>query len=138
MSIFSHVYNRSERDPECIKFLYTTRPASHDLKSLLFYSRLQSLLLSRPSPDRTLDLFLTGPNASSNLEPSEVILSNEISIHHRRLSYRDLIEALGPTKDRSSVVAYVCGPARMTDEVVDAISNAGGMDKARVLCEKWW
>lgn len=40
--------------------------------------------------------------------------------------------------DRDSVVAYVCGPAGMTDEVVDVLSKAEGMEQGRVLCERWW
>lgn len=48
------------------------------------------------------------------------------------------MEALGEPGERTGVVAYVCGPAGMTDEVVGALRRADGMEEKRVLCEKWW
>ena len=95
-------------------------------------------MAARPSANRTLDLYLTGPNASSDVGETRVNRTKEISIHHRRISHADLTTALGSLKERNGVVAYVCGPAKMTDEFVDVLSTAEGMTEDRVLCEKWW
>lgn len=59
-------------------------------------------------------------------------------IYRQRLSHEDLIAALGDVKQRKGVVAYVCGPAGMTDEVFGLLRSAEGMEERRVLCEKWW
>lgn len=56
----------------------------------------------------------------------------------RRMAVRDVEEAVG--RDKEAAVVYICGVPTMTDEFVQAlVSPEGfGMDKRRVLCEKWW
>ena len=41
-------------------------------------------------------------------------------------------------KGREGTVCYVCGPQKMTDEVVEFLGRQVGMAPGRVLCEKWW
>jgi len=127
--------------------LYTTRPLTGKLGDILFYDRIRRLISANPSAERTLDLYLTGSPSSSAGEKGVVredTLGGEetggeaVSIRHRRITYEDLIAALGPIEQRRGVVAYVCGPARMTDEFVDVLRGAEGMNEERVLCEKWW
>lgn len=55
-----------------------------------------------------------------------------------RFREEDLINAIGPVFGRKNVVAYVCGPPPLTDWAVDVLRGAEGMEKERVLCEKWW
>jgi len=55
-----------------------------------------------------------------------------------RMEQKNLIEALGPVEERKGVVAYVCGPPEMTDWAVQELADAEGVEKERVLCEKWW
>lgn len=55
-----------------------------------------------------------------------------------RITHEDLMEALGSEDLRGNSVVYVCGVPEMTDEFVEVLSNAEGMEERRVLCEKWW
>ena len=48
------------------------------------------------------------------------------------------MDAIGLVDGRKGVVAYVCGPPPLTDWAVDVLRGAEGMEKERVLCEKWW
>ena len=59
-------------------------------------------------------------------------------IYNRRMTHSDLLQALGPPSQRQGLVAYVCGPAAMTDELVGVLRRAEGMKGNRVLCENWW
>ena len=81
-----------------------------------------------------MDLYLT----DTNQEVWEEWKEEGVGIHHRRFGREDLMSALGPVEDRKNAVAYVCGPAAMTDGVVKVLEEAEGMEKERVLCEKWW
>lgn len=55
-----------------------------------------------------------------------------------RITHDDLMEALGPEDQRVNTVVYVCGVPDMTDDFVEVLRHAKGMDERRVLCEKWW
>ena len=122
----------------CIKVLYSARPATTRIADILFYTRVRKLLSSDPSADRTLDLFLTGSASSSTLDDWDQVVAEGVHVHQRRISYQDLASALGPVQERNGAVAYVCGPAQMTDELVEVLKKSDGMDEQRVLCEKWW
>ena len=139
MSILSHLYNHFSQLPSSIRFLYTTRfPHSSDLSHVLFYDRICSMFQSQLSDRRSLDLYLT--NGSKIIHPEELKIRGDSNsrIYYRRFSHEDLVEALGDMEERKGVVAYVCGPASMTDEVVKLLRGAEGMEEQRVLCEKWW
>lgn len=139
MSILSHLHDRPSQRPPSIRFLYTTRfPPSFDLSNVLFYKRLCSVLKSQASDKRILDLYLTGDSGDIRREESMTLGDPINRIHRRRLLHDDLIAALGDVEQRKGVVAYVCGPAGMTDEVVGLLRSAEGMEDQRVLCEKWW
>lgn len=95
--------------------------------------------------DRNLQLFLTGttkPHSSPSPSPAHALEDSLPSpgmvTHDRRIGREDLMEALGPVEQRKGVVVYVCGPARMTDEFVEVMGRAEGMEAGRVFCEKWW
>lgn len=92
----------------------------------------------------TLSLFLTGPTGYEHGEKVEHgKLPNRTWA--RRMGDRDLVGALDGWRggneageDREGTVCYVCGPQKMTDEVVEILGRQEGMEKGRVLCEKWW
>jgi ferredoxin-NADP reductase len=139
MSILSHLHDHPSQLPPSVRFLYTTRfPSSFDLHKILFFKRLCSVLKSQASDDRFLDLYLTGDSGDIHREESMIRGDLTNRIHRQRLSHEDLIAALGDVKNRKEVVAYVCGPVGMTDEVVELLRSAEGMEEQRVLCEKWW
>lgn len=94
--------------------------------------------------DVTLSLFLTGP---TGYEGWEKIEHGKLPNRTRagRIGERDLVGALdgwkktgGVGEGREGTVCYVCGPQRMTDEVVEFLGRQEGMEEGRVLCEKWW
>ena len=139
ISILSHLHNNQSQLPQSIKFLYTTRsPPSFDLARVLFYDRLCRVFRSKPSSQRNLYLYLTGGSGGTYLADLTNVGYPISGLCNRRFSHEDLIEALGYVEDRRGVVAYICGPAGMTDEVVRLMKGVEGMDEQRVLCEKWW
>lgn len=93
-------------------------------------------------PNVTLSVFLTGLGDEGVIEHGK--LPNRT--YGRRWQDDDLVKALdgyksslfGPEHDRKNTAAYVCGPPKMTDEVVAMLSKQSGMSPDRVLCEKWW
>lgn len=94
--------------------------------------------------DVTLSLFLTGP---TGYEGGEKIEHGKLPNRTRagRMREGDLVGALDgwqrggeSGQGRDGTVCYVCGPQRMTDEVVEFLGRQEGMEEGRVLCEKWW
>ncbi|KAK3901852.1 oxidoreductase NAD-binding domain-containing protein 1 [Staphylotrichum tortipilum] len=87
-----------------------------------------------------LRLFLTwGWEASrADMEAVRCRGGVEVPFLRQRITVADVEEAVGGGKE--DAVVYVCGVPSMTDEFVDAlVSPEGfGMDKRRVLFEKWW
>ena len=138
ISILSHIHNQPRILPPCIRILYSTRPATPEVTDILFYTRIRKLLSTDPSAERTLDLFLTGSASPLKLNNNDQVIAGGVYVHQRRISYQDLASALGPVQERGGAVVYVCGPAQMTDELVEVLRKSDGMDEQRVLCEKWW
>lgn len=93
----------------------------------------------------TLSLFLTGPTGYGG---GEKIEHGKLPNWTRagRMREGDLVGALDGWKKtgggvgggREGTVCYVCGPRKMTDEVVEFLGRQEGMEEGRVLCEKWW
>lgn len=140
ISILSHLWETATPIPS-LQFLYITRSSP---SPILFLSRLHSIFASTSSLNWSLHLYLTSspptpfpPSTSSPKSTSNPHKSIK-EIHHRRITQEDLKEALGPVAERDGVVAYVCGPAGMTDEITYALAHAEGMEQKRVLCERWW
>jgi len=84
--------------------------------------------------DIDLRLHLTGVS-KDDIKHAEGLPGHTVA---GRVAGSDLDAALGPEDDRSGTVCYVCGPPAMTDSFVDFLSSRSGMDRSRVLCEKWW
>ncbi|KAF1827294.1 uncharacterized protein K489DRAFT_385937 [Dissoconium aciculare CBS 342.82] len=109
---------------------------------ILFLPRLMDLVAAVADPNVSLRLFLTGTGDDEFIDHGQ--LPN--LTYGRRIGDKDLISALdgfqtsvfGSEHDRLKTVAYVCGPPRMTDEVVAFLSRQSGMTEDRVRCEKWW
>lgn len=145
MSIVSYLRQHPHSNIPSIDFFYTTRyPASNDLASVLFLTRLRSLFDDLALSDTKLRLYLTRSpnNAKSGLTDSagERPLNSSFldRVCFNRIARKDLVDALGPPSERSGIVAYVCGVPPMTDQFVNLLQGAEGMDRRRVRCEKWW
>jgi hypothetical protein len=136
ISIFAHLMSLSKR-PKKIRFVYGTKVEEGQIKAsrILFLTRLMELVKKQGDGDVQLDLFLS---ATSQKEIDEAAdLPEHVKLG--RIEKDDLEAAIG--KDRSirqATLAYVCGPPAMTDQFVDFLSSRDGMDKRKVLCEKWW
>ena len=160
ISILTHLATTFETLPS-INFLYTTRldPSATSYSSILFLDRLCKIYTTLDPERCSLGLYLTSPSplqdtkllvltqtllewylASLRLQEDSNFPSDNkhITMYPRRISYGDLDSALGPIKERSGVLAYVCGPPEMTDEIVGVLKASEGMSAERVLCEKWW
>ena len=130
-----------------VRLLYGVR--AREGAAILFYDRIARILskyrtMEPDAPvadcDYRMIMYLTGgsgwsPNGVSGLERVD---TDHVEHNYRRISHTDLIEALGPVAGRKHTVAYICGPPKMTDEFVNILTRAEGMDSRRVLCEKWW
>ncbi|EME49579.1 hypothetical protein DOTSEDRAFT_68379 [Dothistroma septosporum NZE10] len=144
ISIFSQlIRNHEQARPREIHFLYATKADSElDPQRILFLPRLMDLVAAVANPNITLSLFLSGTGDDGPIEHGK--LPNRT--FGRRLVERDLQNAIsgykqgvfGAEHDRLGTLCYVCGPPRMTDEIVEFLRNEKGMSEARVLCEKWW
>lgn len=144
ISIFSHLIRiPSHMRPPEIHFLYATKTNYElDPQQILFLPRLMDLTAAASDPNVTLSCFLTGIGDEGVIEHGK--LPNRT--FGRRFTEEDLVKALdgyktnvfGPEHDRAGTVAYVCGPPKMTDEVVELLRGQSGMSEERVLCEKWW
>lgn len=84
-----------------------------------------------------LRLFLTSPEGDGGrgVLPWS---GGELGFERRRMTVGDVAEVVG--EDKGAAVVYVCGVPRMTDEFVKGLTGEGGlgMEKERVLFEKWW
>ncbi|KAL2138531.1 hypothetical protein VTI28DRAFT_6627 [Corynascus sepedonium] len=137
-----------------VEVLYSVRNLRHQKEKgsvarsgsgILFLERIVRLFRSGTVKGR-LRLFLTqSTSVDGGVEEAEEggMVSceggmGEVPFLRRRITVDDVIEAVGKEKD--GTVIYVCGVPSMTDEFVEAlVSPEGyGMDKKRVLFEKWW
>ncbi|MCJ1355224.1 MAG: hypothetical protein MMC33_005215 [Icmadophila ericetorum] len=135
ISMLGHLDKQHATNNFTINFIYTTRAPSTNVGEVLFITRLRQIFSQIRSPTSFLHLHLTGDHKISLPPPGP---DYEIPIIRQRPTEKDLYEALGPEEERSGVVAYVCGPPAMTDSFVEILQAAKGMDRKRVLCEKWW
>lgn len=140
MSIISHLHQHPPKQLARIQFLYTTRfPQSGDPSLILFLNRLRTLF-QNTTFDSTFALFLT---QCSEAQVDDLV--GKMGTHATRpetvcgrISHMALLGGIGPVEERRGTVAYVCGVPNMTDEFVEVLRGAEGMEEKRVLCEKWW
>ncbi|KAL1841435.1 hypothetical protein VTJ49DRAFT_7050 [Mycothermus thermophilus] len=117
-----------------------------DSRGVLFLDRIAELF-GTGRLKGGVQLFLTGGGGGRPLPttegptPPRVFArcdAGDVPVLKRRITVRDVGEAIGSDKD--STVVYICGVPTMTDEFVQALVSPDdfGMEKNRVLFEKWW
>ncbi|KAF5018041.1 hypothetical protein F66182_9991 [Fusarium sp. NRRL 66182] len=111
-----------------VRVLYSTKVPAHGLKHVLFLERMKAWFEEGRLNGR-LQVFVTGGYDTQQEGGGCDVLT-------RRFRVGDVREAMSGREDES--VVYVCGPQAMTDEIVDGLTGEGGMDKKRVMLEKWW
>lgn len=143
ISIVSHLVSIHESQrPKEIHFLYGTKTPTSDIdpQTILFLTRLIDLVAGAADPENvTLSLYLTNTGYEDGERIEHGKLPNRTFA--KRIGKPDLLGALDGWRqgsDRQGTVCYVCGPQKMTDEVVDVLKAQDGMSEDRVLCEKWW
>lgn len=150
MSMLEHLHLESHLVPSGIRslrLLYGTRARPGE--AILFYERIARILErcrdsehrgAAADHDYRTIMYLTDKThwSPGGVSAYEGLDTAHIEHEYRRTSPTDLLEALGPVAERKGTVAYVCGLPKMTDEFVEILSRAEGMDSRRVLCEKWW
>ncbi|KAK4203912.1 oxidoreductase NAD-binding domain-containing protein 1 [Triangularia verruculosa] len=111
----------------------------------LFLDRIAGLFAGEDGLRGGVELFLTGSGSKGGEAGGtgdQVIQAHGVKLPFtkRRIVLGDLEEAIGAGKDEAAV--YICGVPSMTDELVEGLTSPTpkglGMDKRRVLCEKWW
>jgi NAD(P)H-flavin reductase len=136
ISIFAHLMGLEKR-PKKVRFVYGTKVEEGEIKAsrILFLTRLMELIRKQGNGDVQLDLFVTGTSQKKIDEATDLPDHAKLG----RIEKDDLEAAIGEDRNvRQATVAYVCGPPAMTDQFVDFLSTRDGMDKRKVLYEKWW
>jgi len=139
ISILSHVRELKSSGmmyPKEIVFVYSVKDPGDDVdrkSKILFLDRVVSCLGELGG---TLKLFLTGEGQGDGgiIE----VDGKTVVFQRRRVGHGDVLDALGPVEDRGDVVCYICGVPTMTDDLVDFMQKADGMDQRKVLFERWW
>jgi NAD(P)H-flavin reductase len=144
MSIVSHLEQKKQEAGRLdfdVKFLYTMKDLGSNANpsEILFLERLLGVFESLRSEGQ-FQLFLTSGENEGERKGSEnlVIGSKEVEVKRRRITDSDLTDALGPVGERKGTVCYICGVPTMTDDFVERVKNAEGMERENVLSEKWW
>ncbi|KAM0237248.1 hypothetical protein ACHAPO_004594 [Fusarium lateritium] len=111
-----------------VRVLYSSKVPAQGLTGVLFLERIRTWFEdNKISGD--LKVFGTGGYGKCDYESG-------FDIAKRRFTIHDVKEATAGQENES--IVYVCGPAEMTDEIVDGLMRDDGMDKKRVMLEKWW
>ncbi|CAD0092801.1 unnamed protein product, partial [Aureobasidium vineae] len=136
ISIFAHLMSLPQR-PKKVRFVYGSKVEEGPIKAsrILFLTRLMELIKKQGDSDVQLDLFLTATSQK------EIDGATDLPEHVRlgRIGKDDLDTAIGEDRNtRQVTLAYICGPPAMTDQFVEFLSTRDGMDRRKVLCEKWW
>ncbi|KAG8354713.1 hypothetical protein FVEN_g7585 [Fusarium venenatum] len=114
-----------------VRVLYSSKVSAQGLTGVLFLERIRKWFKEKKiSGD--LKVFGTGGYGKYGKYDDE----SGFDIATRRFTIHDVKEAIAGQENES--IVYVCGPAEMTDEIVDGLTRDGGMDKKRVMLEKWW
>ncbi|KAL8658372.1 MAG: hypothetical protein Q9226_001048 [Calogaya cf. arnoldii] len=146
MSILTHLRQDPDEPKRTISFIYGTRaPQSKDLSKILFLDRLRARTLMGHQTKSFVKLYLTQCSEEEMVEmrnryfrPTEEVI-NIHSTFARRIDREALHDAVNHTDAewRKNAVVYICGPPRMTDKFENFYLDMG-MEKGRVLTEKWW
>ncbi|KAL8918303.1 MAG: hypothetical protein Q9172_005485 [Xanthocarpia lactea] len=143
----SLVAGGSPREPErTISLIYGTRaPQSRNLSDILFLDRMRDRTLMGNHISPFVKLYLTQCSEEEMVDmrnrysrPIEEVI-NIHSTFARRIDRGALYSAVDSRDEewRKQAVVYICGPPKMTDEF-EKIYLDMGMEKERVLTEKWW
>ena len=153
MSILSHLGDAGPSSP-VVHFLYSTKITGEEtnLRQVLFLERIAGLFKSgRVNGD--LRLFVTGTQKSITdptarlqrafEDNTDVVLAesrSQVFIKTGRIDRPSIVDALGSPGERASVVVYICGPPKMTDELTEFLTSSGalGLSLDQIRFEKWW
>ena len=153
MSILSHLGDMGSSSP-LVHFLYSTKITDEETspKDILFLERIASLFKAG-RVNGNLSLFLTGlqtsfPEHTARIkkaldgDPNAAVAESRsrVVIKTGRINHPSIVDALGSPGERASVVVYICGPPKMTDELTEFLTSSGalGLSLDQIRFEKWW
>ncbi|KAJ4319997.1 hypothetical protein N0V84_006075 [Fusarium piperis] len=110
-----------------VRVLYASKLPKGGLGKVLFLERIAGWF-AQGKLRGDLKVFATGG--------ANEVKDAGFQVLKRRFGVEDIREAVGDGKNE--VLVYVCGPQGMTDELVQGLTGDGGLEKRRVLVEKWW
>lgn len=142
----THLRQNPQEPERKISLVYGTRaPQSRDLSNVLFLDRLRDRTSMGHRTSPFVKLYITQCSGEDMVNmrnnyarPMEEVI-NIHSTFARRIDREALHNAVNHANEewRENAVVYICGPPRMTDEF-ERIYLDMGLDKSRVLTEKWW
>ncbi|KAF4462026.1 Oxidoreductase NAD-binding domain-containing 1 [Fusarium albosuccineum] len=111
-----------------VRVLYASKLPKRGLKDILFLERIAGWFAEGKLRGE-LKVFVTG-------QASKEIKGTGFEVLKRRFGVEDVREAVGEQVNEE--VVYVCGPPDMADEIVEELTGEGGLERRRVMLEKWW
>lgn len=139
MSILSHLAEQPVSAARyTVSVLYSLRDPGHrDPTKMLFVDRLAEIFDTGKLKGE-LKLFLTSGGGEVNGEIDSD--DGDLDFTGRRITVGDVDEAIGFPDNKRFAAVYICGVPRMTDEFVDKLTSPTGLglEKHRVLYERWW
>lgn len=140
MSILSHI-GETNTGTE-VRVMYGSKVPRGGVGSIVFVDRIAGLF--REGKVRgSVRLFATAEPAQQHLDELSgkgALETAGVEVQRRRMSVKDVEEAVTSGGREDSTLVYVCGPPAMTDEFAAKLISKDGMamDPTKVLTEKWW
>ncbi|KAK0661179.1 hypothetical protein QBC41DRAFT_368588 [Cercophora samala] len=148
ISILSHIATLPPHHrPHQTTLFYTLKDPNNQIQSgdtsqALFLDRIIRLFSQTDGLNGSIKLFLTGGGPHTDKTSTSEIPTQGITLpfEKRRISLSDVAKAIGEDKD--NIAVYICGVPSMTDQLVAGLTSPSpqglGIEKNRVLYEKWW
>jgi NAD(P)H-flavin reductase len=141
MDVVGHGGGKLGGMPKRVEVLYTSRRGraeDGEAEKVLFEERLAELAAKWTGFGGVEFGYTLYETSSHGRGRDGEEMEGAVKKRYRRITHEDLFAALGPVDDRADTVVYVCGLPGMTDEFVDVLSKAEGLEPRRVRTEKWW
>jgi ferredoxin-NADP reductase len=123
-------------------FSYASKmPGSGTLSDVLFLDRVARLVeranaLRNQGVQARMSLRLTNSAFDKGVALPPSCDERYVNLQQGRLMSQELVNLVQKGDSVGSFV-YICGPPEMTDDFTDSL-HAAGIDRQRVLTEKWW
>ena len=143
MSMMSYLAEMMSEDKIEVKLVYTFRVSDSgdgesEMKKVLFGERLVDIFNSGDFNGEFILHRTSGEGKAKASIRADARVGENVEVKHSRITDDDVLAALGTVEERPATLCYICGVPSMTDHFVEVAGKAEGMDRAHVMCEKWW